>query len=182
MSWPTKPHFPAPETHVRSSVEHPEHAALLARIGTCGWSALVSYGASTWSQQQLGACPEPGSSLAALCDLGPHRFQAAAGWIRQNCHGSPRNAGRTQMPGEGGTDSRPHRIQAVAGPPGYTGGGTSWPGNSVRGLGPTVRLPGNSRGRDTRSATVGRCSVDKGRRLPSLVSGGIRVTSGLPSP
>ena len=67
MSWPTESPSPTPAANSRRS-EHPEYQTLLTRIGTCGWSALVSYGPSAWSEADLGAWPEPGSPLATLHD------------------------------------------------------------------------------------------------------------------
>ena len=69
MSWPTASPSPASAANARRSARHPEYGTLLARIGACGWSALVSYGPSAWSGADLGARPEPGSPLAALHDL-----------------------------------------------------------------------------------------------------------------
>ena len=69
MSWPTTSPFPAPAANARRPEEHPEYGTLLARIGVCGWSALVSYGPSAWSEAALGAWPELGSPLATLHEL-----------------------------------------------------------------------------------------------------------------
>lgn len=66
MSWPTELPSPAPATRCLGFEEHSEYTTLLlTRIGTCGWSALVSYSES-WSELDFGAWPAPGSPLAAL--------------------------------------------------------------------------------------------------------------------
>ena len=68
MSWPTDPPSPAPASNGFGSEEHSGYTTLFTRIGTRGWSALVSYSES-WSASGLGAWPAPGSSLAVLRDL-----------------------------------------------------------------------------------------------------------------
>ena len=70
MSWPIELPTHIPKTDPRLPDEPPEWAALLARIGTCGWSAAVAYDATAWSGEQLGACLAPGSPLADLDDRG----------------------------------------------------------------------------------------------------------------
>lgn len=74
MSWPTELPSPAPATHRFGSEEHSEDTTLFTRIGTRGWSALVSY-SDSWSGSELGAWPAPGSPLAALHDLGLIGFE-----------------------------------------------------------------------------------------------------------
>lgn len=69
MSWPTELPSPAPVASSGRSEGHSEYTSLLTRIGTCGWSALVSYGDPEWSESELGAWPEPGSPLATLHSL-----------------------------------------------------------------------------------------------------------------
>ncbi len=74
MSWSTELPSPAPATHCLESEEHSEYTTLFTRIGSCGWSALVSYSES-WSESELGAWPAPGSPLAALHGLGLIGFE-----------------------------------------------------------------------------------------------------------
>ena len=69
MSWPTELPSLAPIAHSDRSEGHSEYTTLLTQIGTCGWSALVSYGDSEWSEAELGAWPKPGSPLATLHGL-----------------------------------------------------------------------------------------------------------------
>ena len=64
MSWPTELPSPAPAANCLRS----EETTLFTRIGTRGWSALVSYRES-WSASELGAWPAPGSPLAVLRGL-----------------------------------------------------------------------------------------------------------------
>ena len=76
MSWPTELPSSAPAVNAhRFEEQHPEYQTLLTRIGSCGWSALVSYGESAWSESELGAWPEPSSPLAVLHDLGLIGFE-----------------------------------------------------------------------------------------------------------
>ena len=75
MSWPTELPSPAPAANSGRSEGYSECTALLTRIGTCGWSALVSYGDSAWSESDLGVWPEPGSPLATLHGLGLIGFE-----------------------------------------------------------------------------------------------------------
>ena len=64
MSWPTELPSPAPAANCLRS----EETTLFTRIGTRGWSALVSYRES-WSASELGAWPASGSPLAVLRGL-----------------------------------------------------------------------------------------------------------------
>ena len=83
MSWPTELPSTEPTSTTRGSDEHPQSAALLARIGTCGWSALVSYGEPIRFKTQLGAWSVPGSCLADLGNRGLISFrQLPAGAAR----------------------------------------------------------------------------------------------------
>ena len=68
MSWPTVLPSPAPDSNRLGSDEHSEYTTLFTRIGTRGWSALVSY-RELWSASELGAWPAPGSPLAVLRGL-----------------------------------------------------------------------------------------------------------------
>ena len=76
MSWPTElpASDPAANSH-RSQGRLEYYTNMLTRIGTVGWSALVSYGESTWTESKLGAWPEPGSPLTALHSLGLIGFE-----------------------------------------------------------------------------------------------------------
>ena len=74
MSWPTVLPSTAPATHCLGSEEHSEYTTLFTRIGTFGWSALVSYSES-WSESELGVWPAPDSPLAALHGLGLIGFE-----------------------------------------------------------------------------------------------------------
>ena len=74
MSWPTELPSPSPATHCLGSEKHSEYTTLFTRIGTRGWSALVSYSES-WSASELGAWPAPGSPLAGLRGLGLIGFE-----------------------------------------------------------------------------------------------------------
>lgn len=82
MSWPIEPPIPTTAANDRRFEEYPEYT-LLSRIGTCGWSALVSYGTPAWSEKKLRAWPEPDSPLATLHGLGLIGFdQLPAGSAR----------------------------------------------------------------------------------------------------
>lgn len=68
MSWPTALPSPVPAATCLGSGEYSEYTTLFTRIGTRGWSALVSYRES-WSAWELGAWPAPGTPLAVLRGL-----------------------------------------------------------------------------------------------------------------
>ncbi len=74
MSWPTELPSPVPAAHGLGSQEHPGYTTLFTRIGTRGWSALVSY-SEAWSASELGAWPASGSPLAVLRGLGLIGFE-----------------------------------------------------------------------------------------------------------
>ena len=183
MNWPTELPASGPVANVHRSQKPPEYCTnLLARIGTVGWSAVVSYGESAWTELELGAKPESGSPLGALQGMGLIGFeQLPAGSARTVSVLYLTKAGRRQLM-EGGSASGAHRVRTVAGPLGNPGRGTPWAGNPVCGLGSSVWIPCPGGGCRARPATVCGCTVDTGRRHRSLVPGGIRHTSGFPSP
>ena len=99
MNWPTELPASNPVANVHRSQKHPEYCTnLLARIGTVGWSAVVSYGESAWTELELGAKPEPGSPLGALQGMGLIGFeQLPAGSARTVSVLYLTKAGRRQL-------------------------------------------------------------------------------------
>lgn len=74
MSWPTEFPSPVPAANGFGSEEHSGYTTLFTRIGTRGWSALISY-REAWSASELDAWPASGSPLAVLRGLGLIGFE-----------------------------------------------------------------------------------------------------------
>ena len=181
MSWPTVLPSTAPDTHCLGFAGHSEYTTLFTRIGTFGWSALVSYSES-WSESELGVWPAPDSPLAALHGLGLIGFEklpagtastisvlylTPAGRRRLlEMRLPPVHTEYERLRDRWGTRAEEHHGQVILF------------ATLARRFG--YRCRGG--GRSSWSTTVCRCEVDRGGRNPGLVPGGIRITSGYAPP